>query len=138
MKILAALDVTGGAISVLDKAINEAKFQNAVLEIVVVAENFSDIGDILDPGDVNDKLLKSAKEAGEKYAAEAKANGISATVTVESGVSPADIIVKAAEKAGADLIVLGRRTKKGLDRFLIGSVATKVVAYAPCSVLVVK
>jgi nucleotide-binding universal stress UspA family protein len=72
------------------------------------------------------------------YAARAKALGIEAKILLEQGVSPADLIVKVAEDQKIDLLVLGSRTKKGLDRFLIGSVASKVVAHAPCSVLVVR
>jgi nucleotide-binding universal stress UspA family protein len=34
--------------------------------------------------------------------------------------------------------VLGHKSKSGLERLLIGSVAGKVVTYAPCSVLVVR
>ena len=138
MKILAALDQTISAHAVLNKAIETAKQQNATLEIMLVAENFSDIGDVLDPGNVNQRLLEGARKAGEAYKKEAEALGVSALVFVESGVSPADLIVRRAEKEGHDLIVLGHRTKKGLDRFLIGSVASKVVAHAPCSVLVVR
>jgi nucleotide-binding universal stress UspA family protein len=33
---------------------------------------------------------------------------------------------------------MGSRGKKGIARFVLGSVASKVVAYAPCSVLVVR
>ena len=138
MKILAALDQTLSGEAVLRKAVKTALQQNAKLEIMVVAENFSDVGDVLDPGDVNEKLLNSARQAAEKYRKLAQTLGVSAKIIVESGVSPADIIVKRAEKENLDLIVLGRRAKKGLDRFLIGSVANKVVAYAPCSVLVVR
>ncbi|MBI5844048.1 MAG: universal stress protein [Deltaproteobacteria bacterium] len=138
MKILAALDQTTSGQTVLEKAVDMARQQDAQLSILLVAENFSDIGDVFDPGEVNQKLITSAREAGEKYRKAAEALGVSVKVMVESGVSPADVIVKAAETAKADLIVLGRRTKKGLDRFLIGSVASKVVAHAPCSVLVVR
>jgi len=54
------------------------------------------------------------------------------------GSSPADSILTFAEKEGVDLIVMGSRAKTGLDRFLIGSVASKVVAHSKCSVLVVR
>ena len=138
MKILAALDQTTSGQAVLEKAATMAKQNEAQLEILLVAENFSDIGDVFNAGDANQKLLNNAKNAGENYRKAAEALGVAAKVSVESGVSPADIIVKKAENESFDLIVLGRRAKKGLDRFLIGSVATKVTAYAPCSVLVVK
>ncbi len=46
-------------------------------------------------------------------------------------------IAREAEKAGADLIIMGRRGKTGLKRLLMGSVTKRVIGHAPCSVLVV-
>lgn len=51
--------------------------------------------------------------------------------------SPADIILKAVENEGVDLIVMGTSGKHGLDRFLLGSVTEKVVRSAECPVLAV-
>jgi nucleotide-binding universal stress UspA family protein len=41
-------------------------------------------------------------------------------------------------KTGADLIVMGSEGRIGMKRFLIGSVAEKVIRDAPCPVLVVR
>ena len=51
--------------------------------------------------------------------------------------SPADIILKTIEEEDIDLVVMGSSGKSGLHRFIIGSVAEKVVEAAECSVLVV-
>jgi len=51
---------------------------------------------------------------------------------------PAAEIVRYARHTGIDLIVLGTHGRTGLERFLMGSVAEKVLREAPCSVLVVK
>jgi len=64
--------------------------------------------------------------------------GITARTVMDYGSSPADSILTFAEKEGVDLIVLGSRAKTGLDRFLIGSVASKVVAHSTCSVMVLR
>ncbi|NWG31593.1 MAG: universal stress protein [Rhodocyclaceae bacterium] len=45
-------------------------------------------------------------------------------------------IVEAAEEARADLIVIGRRGKRGLARDLIGDATAKVIGHASCPVLV--
>jgi len=45
-------------------------------------------------------------------------------------------IVSFAEKKDADMIMIGHRGLGDLERFLLGSVASKVVAHAPCSVYV--
>jgi nucleotide-binding universal stress UspA family protein len=51
---------------------------------------------------------------------------------------PADEIVRYAQDAYFDLIVMGTHGRTGLERLLMGSVAEKVMRDAPCSVLVVK
>lgn len=52
------------------------------------------------------------------------------------GGDPAEAIIDLAERIGADLIVVGNKGVSGIRRFLLGSVAQKVVAHAPCGVLV--
>jgi nucleotide-binding universal stress UspA family protein len=51
---------------------------------------------------------------------------------------PATEIVRFAQDATIDLIVMGTHGRTGLERLLMGSVAEKVMREAPCSVLVVK
>jgi nucleotide-binding universal stress UspA family protein len=48
------------------------------------------------------------------------------------------VIVAAAAQARADLIVMGSEGRTGMSRFLMGSVAEKVVRHARCSVLIVR
>ena len=138
MRILVALDQSPFAATVLDKALALAKEQGAAMTIMTVAEDFMDIGDVLDTAMVTEKLFASAKAAAENYAAKAKAAGVPATVIVEQGVSPADLIISQAETQGFDLIVMGHQGKRGLSRYLIGSVAGRVVSHAPCSVLIIR
>jgi nucleotide-binding universal stress UspA family protein len=52
--------------------------------------------------------------------------------------NPAAEIISAAETRGVELIVIGRRGQHQLERFLMGSVADRVVRHAPCDVLVVR
>ena len=51
--------------------------------------------------------------------------------------SPARVILEVAKDENADLIVMGSSGKSGFDRFIMGSVADKVVNSAKCAVLVV-
>jgi len=51
---------------------------------------------------------------------------------------PASEIVRYAQDAGIDVIVLGTHGRTGVERLLMGSVAEKVMRDAPCSVMVVK
>ena len=61
-------------------------------------------------------------------------------VTVEKHAAigaPFDVLVSVANDVGADLIVVGTRGHGAGKRMLLGSVSTKVVHHAECSVLVV-
>jgi nucleotide-binding universal stress UspA family protein len=49
----------------------------------------------------------------------------------------AEQILRAAEEGAFDLVVCGMRRQGAVARFLLGSTSETVVAYAPCSVLVV-
>jgi nucleotide-binding universal stress UspA family protein len=51
---------------------------------------------------------------------------------------PADVIIRVAEKLGAELIVVGSRGLTGLERFLLGSVSSKLSQHAPTSLMVVR
>jgi nucleotide-binding universal stress UspA family protein len=63
--------------------------------------------------------------------------GITCETVFHSGVEPSQAIMDEAIKRDVDIIVVGRRGRKGLLNALMGEVATKVVAHAPCKVLVV-
>jgi len=52
--------------------------------------------------------------------------------------SPADEIIKACRDISADLVLVGFKGTSDSPEFLLGSVAHKVMKYAPCSVLVAK
>jgi nucleotide-binding universal stress UspA family protein len=50
--------------------------------------------------------------------------------------SPSAVIVHRAEEEEYEMVLIGHRGMSDLERFLIGSVAARVVRHAPCSVLV--
>jgi nucleotide-binding universal stress UspA family protein len=63
--------------------------------------------------------------------------GFKVTTAIEEG-DPKSTIIDTATRLTADLIVLGSHGRRGLDRFLLGSVSEGVARYAPCSVLIVR
>jgi nucleotide-binding universal stress UspA family protein len=67
----------------------------------------------------------------------AREQGVAFEISVRHGPEPfAEIVAEACVRA-ADLIVIRRRGKRGLlANLLIGEMVSKVVAHAPCSVLV--
>lgn len=54
------------------------------------------------------------------------------------GVSPAEAIIGYADDHDVDLVVVGTRGRRGLQRLLIGSVSEEVLREAPCPVLTVR
>ncbi|HYQ48785.1 MAG TPA: universal stress protein, partial [Thermodesulfovibrionales bacterium] len=83
-----------------------------------------------------DSLNKDARKALERL--KELATGITRIKTLIKSGSPAVEILDAAEKMKASLIVTGSHGSHGARRFLLGSVSSKIVDNAPCSVLVVK
>lgn len=72
-----------------------------------------------------------------------KGNGIVTTINLSSDVilsnkSVVAEIVDYAENNNIDLLVIGTRGRSGVRRLLLGSVASGVVTYAHCPVLVIK
>jgi|SRR5580765_288013 len=51
---------------------------------------------------------------------------------------PREALVDTARAENADLLVVGSHGRTGLPKLLLGSVASHVVAHAPCDVVVVK
>ena len=51
---------------------------------------------------------------------------------------PKQVLLDEAEGWGADLIVVGSHGRRGLQRFLLGSVSQAVALHAPCSVEIVR
>jgi len=85
----------------------------------------------------NDARRREAQEAVAATVARLAAMGVTAEGRVLEG-RPDEAIVKAAEEAGADLIVMGSHGRTGLKKVLLGSVVERVIGQTPCPVLVVK
>jgi hypothetical protein len=67
----------------------------------------------------------------------ARAAGVAMTLRVRHGAEPYVEIVDEARDGAADLIVIRRRGKRGfLANLMVGEMVYKVLAHAPCSVLV--
>ncbi len=75
------------------------------------------------------KALASVKKLAEEL-------GVDYETIIKEGI-PAEEIVNVAKEKNVDLIVMGTAGRTGLDRFLLGSVAEKVVRTSSCPVMVV-
>ena len=81
--------------------------------------------------------VKDGRELVEREAQRLRAAGFKADGAVENGDIREKIIDAAAEWR-ADLIVMGSHGRRGMQRFLLGSVAEHVARHAHCSVEIVR
>ena len=63
--------------------------------------------------------------------------GLKAECSIDFG-NPSDAILEKADALDVNLVIMGSHGKKGLSRFIMGSVAETVVRKANCPVLIVK
>ena len=75
-----------------------------------------------------------ANQALEERAAETRNRGVPTVARIVTG-APAKEIVETARSEGAAFIVMGTHGRNVLERFLLGSVADRVVRTAPCAVV---
>jgi hypothetical protein len=77
-----------------------------------------------------------AARRAEGVEAAAAAQGVALALEVRHGAEPYEEIVAEARARGADLVIIRRRGKRGfLANLMFGEMVGKVVAHAPCSVL---
>jgi nucleotide-binding universal stress UspA family protein len=81
------------------------------------------------------------KEIGRRLVEQSAQKLIEAGFTAEAFCrlgNPAEKIMQVASQQHADLIVMGAKGMADVDRFLLGSVSTRVVQHTHCAVLVVR
>ncbi len=142
MKILVPLDGSRHAAEGIRIAAHHAAAARAETTLLTVIPSVADI-DLELTASERDRLLESLKQRGRELLARGRdqmlAYGVSAVSTVVvSAPSPAQEIVAFAEREQIDLIVIGSQGRNASRRFVLGSVAAKVVRHSPCCVYVVR
>ena len=80
------------------------------------------------------KILNKIKDKADKLNLNSKAD----VEMTPRTTNPSVALVIYSEKNNVDLIVVGTRGRTGFKKMLLGSVASRVVTYAHCPVLVIK
>jgi nucleotide-binding universal stress UspA family protein len=84
-------------------------------------------------------LKKQAEEFLNEIKLVLEKAGIRASIEVViSKASAAEGIIDFAKEVGADLIIIGTKGLTGVERFLMGGVASSVIRHAHCPVLAVR
>jgi nucleotide-binding universal stress UspA family protein len=146
-RILVAVDGSEESMLAADCAIEMAKNNNAEL----IALNVIDIKYLYSSSyvwrpvspDTIKSIVKNQEEDSQIWLAiiREKANDKKIKLRTEFIIDPTSIvgaIVEYAERENIDLLVIGSRGLTGFKKLLVGSVASGVVTYAHCPVMVVK
>ena len=137
-KILVPTDGSEFAKKAQKHALFLAKVSGAEIVAVSVTENNFVNGLPLDDEvyQLNQILKERSEENLKEFDELNDNNDLKITHVIREG-SPAKVILEVAKEEDIDLIVMGSSGKSGFDRFIMGSVADKVVNSAKCAVLVI-
>ena len=143
-KILLATDNSKQAEKAGKEAISMASLGGTIIILYVIDADYMSALPQLDVRQqLEENLRKEGKEAVEKFKEEleeeqcaGKCKNVNLVTMIKQG-KPADVIIKTAEEEGVDHIVLGKSGKHGIEKFLLGSTADRVVREAKIPVDVV-
>ncbi|ADI74057.1 UspA domain protein [Methanohalobium evestigatum Z-7303] len=138
-KILIATDGSENSKNAVQSGINLAKNTGAKVYTVYIIEPVSAAMSRKGP-DWAKSAMEMMRKEGEKATEYVEKIGQEADIDVESIIlegDPAEEVIKFADKNDINLIVMGTRGLSGIKRFMVGSVADKVVRHSEKEVLVV-
>ncbi|MBE7473662.1 MAG: universal stress protein [Anaerolineae bacterium] len=141
-KILVSLDGSQLAEKALPYAQLLAQKFEAELVLVRVLHLSSDfVGGIPGIGIVREQVIRERVEAKsylDRVLLQLRSMRLSAHAIIMDVHPTAEAIVDLAAEEAVDLIVISTHGRSGLSRWIYGSVASKVLQYAPCPVFLVR
>ncbi len=140
-RILCPTDFSEGSSHALSYAVDLAKQYNAKLYILHIIYDIQRATGLNVPHISNDELVKGLNEWALKEMDKTCRAIINSLPNVEKVVLhgiPYEEIIDYAEKENIDMITIGTYGRSGLERFIFGSTAERVVRKAPCAVVTVR
>ena len=136
-KILVPLDGSELARKALDQAEKLAKTFNAEIILFQVVPFLPIYGspELVTPLIVDEKQRESAEKYLTNLAEELKKRGLKVTTMVRTGQQVAVEIIDFAKETGVDLIVMCTHGRSGITRWVLGSVAHKVLTRTETPIL---
>ncbi|MEK6777195.1 MAG: universal stress protein [bacterium] len=135
-KILLVTDGFEFSEGAIREAINFAGKCGSRLYAVMVVETNPEY-ESMAPQLVERAIEEGARRHLDSVKARSREQGLACETIIVQGDEPYQLIVDEAARRGVDMIIIGRRGRKGLTKLLVGEVAEKVIGHAPCKVLVV-
>jgi nucleotide-binding universal stress UspA family protein len=141
-RIMHATDFSPVSRAAFARAMDLARTSRAELTLVhVYSAVVPYMGESYALPQVYTQMLASVRADAQRHLdrllARAKRAGVRGRTLLLEGI-PHDRIVRAARARRADLLVIGTHGRTGLAGMLLGSVAARVIALAPCPVLTVR
>ncbi len=137
MKVLVATDGSEHSMKAVQRGVELAETQGAQVTLMSVAYFGADYLTGMPPN-IRDKLEDEARTALNKGKALFDAKNLPVETVLEAGLVPANLIITKAQEGKFDRIIIGSTGMNALERIIMGSTASKVVAHAPCEVTVVR
>ena len=143
-KILVAIDGSQSSMEAAEYAIEMAKKDGAkIIALTVNRIALSSYGLATPEGEIKSpkekEIILESKTRLDILGQNATQNNVELkTELINSQMSIDGAIVEYAESEDVDLIIMGTRGRSGFKKLLLGSVASAVVTYSPCPVLIVK
>lgn len=134
-RILLATDCSAFSEGAVQEAIYFAQACGAALTILHVLEDnpeFSTIG-----YETVSQMETSARDHLEKIHEMATNEGIKTEIVIRHSDSPELIILEEVLKGKIDIVITGRRGRRGLQKIMMGVVTEKVASMVPCKTLIV-
>ncbi|GAA0203204.1 universal stress protein [Halobaculum roseum] len=131
--ILVPFDGSDGATAVLDHVADIADAADATVHVLFVADTTRDSVTVVG-GETVDALVEQGETVVEEAERVLVSKGVSYETDVIQGNPPSEI-PEYAERYGHDLIVMSTHGRRGISRFLLGSVTEKVVRLSSVPVL---
>ncbi len=135
-KLLVAYDDSEAAKKAYALALDLTSKSSADMSVLYVAQPPEPPLNI-EPEDVMESARKYYSNIFKILEEQASAVGVKPRFEIRMGY-PAEQIVAVAKEEKADMIVMGHKGMGRLQEWLVGSVAKRVLTYAPCTVIVVK
>ena len=134
-RILVAVDGSQHAEQAVEQAISLGGVCSSELYALSVAEVIPEY--LAEAPQLFERKQQEAREIAEKACEKIKGAGLACETLTHFSDQPAEAILKEAKDKEIDLIVMGTRGRSLLARLLLGSVAQRVIAHAPCPVMVI-
>ena len=134
-RILVAVDGSVYSEYAVDQAISMGNICNSTIFIIHVVDLYPEQMSVAPA--LMEKMSKDAQELLERTKEKIEQANIHCETIVRMGGQAHEFIIQEAKEKDIDLIVIGTHGRTGLKRLLIGSVAQKVIGFAPCPVMVV-